>query len=150
MIAANIARFAIRIAMGCPIAGIATAMAMVFATARTTARTTHAATEPGPGSVELPAGVSPAGYHVAPTIFGQVKVDATIAREEIFGPVLSIISYTDEDDAVRIANGSVYNLAGGVWSDSDEHVETVARRLRTGRAEASAVLARTVPLWGGP
>ncbi|MDP3515404.1 MAG: aldehyde dehydrogenase family protein [Sulfuritalea sp.] len=87
------------------------------------------------GGAALPAGVNPAGYYVAPTIFGQVRADATIAREEIFGPVLSIIGYTDEDDAVRIANGSVYGLAGGVWSGSDEHAEKVARRLRTGQVE---------------
>ena len=102
------------------------------------------------GSVELPAGVNPAGYYVAPTIFGKVEADATIASEEIFGPVLFIISDTDEDDAVRIANGSVYGLAGGVWSGSDEPVQTVARRQRAVRAEASAMLARAVPLWGGP
>ncbi|MFH1869736.1 MAG: aldehyde dehydrogenase family protein [Pseudomonadota bacterium] len=87
------------------------------------------------GGAALPEGVNPAGYYVAPTIFGKVKADATIAREEIFGPVLSIISYADEDDAVRIANGSVYGLAGGVWSGSDEHAEKVARRLRTGQVE---------------
>ncbi|MDZ4251153.1 MAG: aldehyde dehydrogenase family protein [Sulfuritalea sp.] len=87
------------------------------------------------GGAELPEGVNANGYYVKPTIFGQVKADATIAREEIFGPVLSIISYTDEDDAVRIANDSVYGLAGGVWSGSDEHAEKVARRLRTGQVE---------------
>jgi len=87
------------------------------------------------GGAELPAGVNPAGYYVAPTVFGKVKPDSTIAQEEIFGPVLSIISYTDEDDAVRIANGTVYGLAGGVWSATDEHAEQVARRLRTGQVE---------------
>jgi acyl-CoA reductase-like NAD-dependent aldehyde dehydrogenase len=64
-----------------------------------------------------------------------VKPDSTIAQEEIFGPVLSIITYADEDDAVRIANGTVYGLAGGVWSATDEHAEQVARRLRTGQVE---------------
>ena len=87
------------------------------------------------GGAALPEGVNSAGYYVKPTVFGKVKADATIAKEEIFGPVLSIISYTDEDDAVRIANGSVYGLAGGVWSGSDEHAEKVARRLRTGQVE---------------
>jgi len=87
------------------------------------------------GGADLPAGVNPAGYYVAPTIFGKVKADSTIAQEEIFGPVLSIITYTDEDDAVRIANGTVYGLAGGVWSGSDEHAEQIARRLRTGQVE---------------
>jgi len=87
------------------------------------------------GGADLPAGVNPAGYYVAPTIFGRVKPDSTIAQEEIFGPVLSIITYSDEDDAVRIANGTVYGLAGGVWSATDEHAEQVARRLRTGQVE---------------
>ena len=57
------------------------------------------------GGAALPEGVNANGYYVKPTVFGKVRADATIAREEIFGPVLSIISYTDEDDAVRIANG---------------------------------------------
>jgi len=87
------------------------------------------------GGVELPAGVDANGYYVAPTVFGKVKPNSTIAQEEIFGPVLSIITYADEDDAVRIANGTVYGLAGGVWSGSDEHAEKVARRLRTGQVE---------------
>jgi len=87
------------------------------------------------GGVDLPAGVNADGYYVAPTVFGKVKPNCTIAQEEIFGPVLSIITYTDEDDAVRIANGTVYGLAGGVWSATDEHAEKVARRLRTGQVE---------------
>lgn len=87
------------------------------------------------GGADLPEGVNASGYYVKPTVFGKVKPDATIAQEEIFGPVLSIISYSDEDDAVRIANGTVYGLAGGVWSGSDEHAEKVARRLRTGQVE---------------
>jgi len=87
------------------------------------------------GGADLPAGVNSAGYYVAPTIFGRVKPDSILAQEEIFGPVLSIITYSDEDDAVRIANGTVYGLAGGVWSASDEHAEQVARRLRTGQVE---------------
>ena len=87
------------------------------------------------GGAELPEEVNPNGYYVKPTVFGKVKPDSTIAQEEIFGPVLSIITYADEDDAVRIANGTVYGLAGGVWSATDEHAEHVARRLRTGQVE---------------
>jgi acyl-CoA reductase-like NAD-dependent aldehyde dehydrogenase len=60
-----------------------------------------------------------------------------IAQEEIFGPVLSILPYDDEDDAVRIANGVVYGLAGGVWSGDKAHAEAVARRLRTGQVEVN-------------
>ena len=87
------------------------------------------------GGADLPEGVNANGYYVKPTVFGMVKPESTLAQEEIFGPVLSIITYTDEDDAVRIANGTVYGLAGGVWSGSDEHAEKVARRIRTGQVE---------------
>ncbi|BAO28975.1 aldehyde dehydrogenase family protein [Sulfuritalea hydrogenivorans] len=87
------------------------------------------------GGADLPEGVNPDGYYVKPTIFGKVKPDSSIAQEEIFGPVLSIISYADEEDAVSIANGTVYGLAGGVWSATDEHAEQVARRMRTGQVE---------------
>jgi acyl-CoA reductase-like NAD-dependent aldehyde dehydrogenase len=59
----------------------------------------------------------------------------TIAQEEIFGPVLSILPYDDEDDAVRIANDSVYGLAGGVWSGDPERAQRVARRMRTGQVD---------------
>jgi len=87
------------------------------------------------GGGELPEGVNANGYYVKPTVFGKVKPDNTIAQEEIFGPVLAIISYANEDDAVRIANDTVYGLAGGVWSATDEHAEKVARRLRTGQVD---------------
>ena len=87
------------------------------------------------GGADLPEGVNPAGYFVAPTVFGPVDPQAAIAQEEIFGPVLSIIPYRDEDDAVGIANGTVYGLSGGVWSASDAHAENVARRLRTGQVD---------------
>ena len=61
----------------------------------------------------------------------------TIAQEEIFGPVLSILPYRDEDDAVEIANGVIYGLAGGVWSADKDHAVAVARRLRTGQVEVN-------------
>jgi len=61
----------------------------------------------------------------------------TIAQEEIFGPVLSVIPYDDEDDAVRIANDTIYGLAGGVWSGDDERAKRVARRLRTGQVDVN-------------
>jgi aldehyde dehydrogenase (NAD+) len=61
-----------------------------------------------------------------------VTNDMTIAREEIFGPVLAVIAYEDEDDAVRIANDSLFGLSGGVWSADEERALSVARRLRTG------------------
>ena len=77
----------------------------------------------------------PRGFYVQPTVFGRVTPDMTIAREEIFGPVLSILTYRDEDDAVRIANDSVYGLGGGVWSGNVENAKRIARRLRTGQVE---------------
>jgi len=86
------------------------------------------------GGVERPDHL-PRGYFVKPTIFAGVRPDAVIAQQEIFGPVLSIIEYSDEEDAVRIANSSEYGLAGAVWSSDTEHAIRVARRLRTGRVD---------------
>jgi len=86
------------------------------------------------GGAEQPEGM-PKGYYVKPTVFGRVDPKSTIAQEEIFGPVLSIITYKTEDDAIRIANDSQYGLGGGVWSGSAEHAVRVARRLRTGQVD---------------
>jgi aldehyde dehydrogenase (NAD+) len=71
------------------------------------------------------------GYFVKPTVFANVTNDMTIAREEIFGPVLSIIGYKDDEDAVRIANDTVYGLSGYVSGEPD-HARAIARRMRTG------------------
>jgi len=72
------------------------------------------------------------GYYIRPTVFGHVSPDMTIAREEIFGPVLSVISYQDEDDAVRIANDTVYGLAAYVQSRNIENARRVASKMRAG------------------
>ena len=72
------------------------------------------------------------GYYVKPTVFTHVTNDMTIAREEIFGPVLSIIGYEDEEDAVRIANDTRYGLSGYVSSGDLDRARNVARRIRTG------------------
>ncbi|HSD43184.1 MAG TPA: aldehyde dehydrogenase family protein [Burkholderiales bacterium] len=86
------------------------------------------------GGPDAPEGFA-RGYYVKPTVFGKVNPKATIAQEEIFGPVLSIITYKDEADAIRIANDTPYGLGGGVWSSSEEHALQVARRLRTGQVD---------------
>jgi len=88
------------------------------------------------GGDEPPEGLD-TGYFVRPTVFANVRTDMTIAQEEIFGPVLSIIPYEDEDDAVRIANDTVYGLAGGVWSADEERAMRVARRMRTGQVDVN-------------
>jgi len=88
------------------------------------------------GGAEPPEGV-PAGYFVKPTIFGKVRNSMTIAQEEIFGPVLSIIPFKDEDEAVKIANDSPYGLAGAVWSKDDAHAQSVARRIRAGQIDVN-------------
>ena len=73
------------------------------------------------------------GYYIRPTVFGHVTPDMTIAREEIFGPVLSVLSYADEEDAIRIANDTVYGLAAYVQSGDIDHARKVAARLRAGQ-----------------
>ncbi|WP_336800189.1 aldehyde dehydrogenase family protein [Kaistia sp. MMO-174] len=83
----------------------------------------------GPGR---PDGIE-SGYFVRPTIFADVDPDMTIARQEIFGPVLSILAYDDEEEAIRIANDSVYGLAGYVYSRDEEHARRTAARIRAGR-----------------
>jgi acyl-CoA reductase-like NAD-dependent aldehyde dehydrogenase len=86
------------------------------------------------GGADAPAGL-PKGYYVQPTVFGRVAPDSTIAQEEIFGPVLVIIPYRNEEDAVAIANGTPYGLAGAVWAATDERAQQMARRLRTGQVD---------------
>jgi len=83
------------------------------------------------GGVGRPDGLTK-GYFVKPTVFSDVRNDMTIAREEIFGPVLSIIPYEDEDDAVRIANDTPYGLSGYVTSDDLERARRVAKGIRAG------------------
>jgi acyl-CoA reductase-like NAD-dependent aldehyde dehydrogenase len=86
--------------------------------------------------VESPEGLS-AGFFVRPTVFTGVTPDMTIARDEIFGPVLSIIPYDTEEEAIAIANDSDYGLAGGVWSGDPERAKSVARQLRAGQVEVN-------------
>ncbi|TCJ35242.1 aldehyde dehydrogenase [Parafrankia sp. BMG5.11] len=83
------------------------------------------------GGTDLPDGID-RGWYVRPTVFSEVDNSMTIAREEIFGPVLVVIPYGDEDDAVRIANDSEYGLAGSVFTADTEHGLEVAGRVRAG------------------
>jgi len=86
----------------------------------------------------------PKGYYVEPTLFADVESSMTIAQEEIFGPVLVMIPFEDDDDVVRIANDSIYGLSGAITSGSEERALALARRIRTG------TLAVNGGLWFGP
>jgi acyl-CoA reductase-like NAD-dependent aldehyde dehydrogenase len=86
------------------------------------------------GGPEAPEGLDK-GYYVKQTIFSNVSPDMTIAQEEIFGPVLSIIPYDTEEEAIEIANGTPYGLAGAVWSGDQARAERVARQMRTGQVD---------------
>ena len=100
------------------------------------------------GGAEPPEGLE-RGFFVRPTVFSEVTPDMTIAQEEIFGPVLAIMPYDDEDDAVRIANDTVYGLAGGVWSADEERAKQVARRIRTGQVEINGGAFNPLAPFGG-
>ena len=67
-----------------------------------------------------------------PTIFAEVDNGMTIAQEEIFGPVVAVIAYDGEDEAIAVANDSIYGLSGSVWSSDSERARSVAKRVRTG------------------
>ncbi|HEY6378338.1 MAG TPA: aldehyde dehydrogenase family protein [Candidatus Dormibacteraeota bacterium] len=84
------------------------------------------------GGKEPPDGLA-RGFYVRPTIFGDVTSSMTVAQEEIFGPVLCVLSYADEEEALSIANDTIYGLSGGVWSADTEHAVAFARRMRTGQ-----------------
>jgi betaine-aldehyde dehydrogenase len=100
------------------------------------------------GGVEPPEGVE-GGYYVRPTVFGRVDPGMTIAREEIFGPVLAIIGYRDEEEAVRIANDTIYGLGSAVWSGDDERALRVAQRLRAGQVEVNGAHFNLLAPFGG-
>jgi acyl-CoA reductase-like NAD-dependent aldehyde dehydrogenase len=100
------------------------------------------------GGEEPPEGLE-RGYFVRPTVFSGVTPEMTIAQEEIFGPVLVLMPYEDEADAIRIANDSEYGLAGGVWSGDEEHAKRVARRIRTGQVEINGGAFNPMAPFGG-
>jgi aldehyde dehydrogenase (NAD+) len=89
------------------------------------------------------------GYFAKPTVFADVRNDMTIAREEIFGPVLSILPYDDEDDAVRIANDTPYGLSGFVTSGNLDHARRVARRIRSGNVHLNGARPDFAACFGG-
>ena len=89
------------------------------------------------------------GYYVRPTVFAGVRPDMTIAQEEIFGPVLSIMPYADENDAVRVANSTIYGLAGSVFSADTDRAIAVAKRIRTGQVDVNGGAFNPVAPFGG-
>ena len=89
------------------------------------------------------------GYYIRPTVFGHVTPEMTVAREEIFGPVLSILSYEDEEDAIRIANDTVYGLAAYVQSGNLDNARRVAARMRAGSVYLNYPAWDTMASFGG-
>jgi aldehyde dehydrogenase (NAD+) len=100
------------------------------------------------GGAEAPEGLD-TGYFVRPTVFADVTNDMTIAQEEIFGPVVSIITYEDEEDAVRIANDTVYGLHGGVYGGDKERAAAVARRIQAGQVDVNGTQFNPLAPFGG-
>jgi acyl-CoA reductase-like NAD-dependent aldehyde dehydrogenase len=100
------------------------------------------------GGVDAPDGLD-TGFFVRPTVFSNVTRDMTIAREEIFGPVLSIMPYDTEDEAIEIANDSIYGLAGAVWSGDPERAKRVARKIRAGQVEVNGGAFNVMAPFGG-
>jgi aldehyde dehydrogenase (NAD+) len=91
----------------------------------------------------------PRGYYVKPTVFADVRNDMTIAQEEIFGPVLCIIPYDDEEDAIRIANDTIYGLHAGVFGPDEESAVRVAKRLRVGQVDINGQKFNPIAPFGG-
>ncbi|CAL9381851.1 3-succinoylsemialdehyde-pyridine dehydrogenase [Streptomyces sp. enrichment culture] len=89
------------------------------------------------------------GYFVSPTVFADVTPGMTVAQEEIFGPVLSVLSYEDEEDALRIANGTVYGLAGAVWAADEAEAVAFARRMETGQVDINGGRFNPLAPFGG-
>ena len=100
------------------------------------------------GGPQAPAGLDH-GFFVQPTVFADVRPDMTIAQEEIFGPVLSVLGYSSEEEAVQIANGTRYGLAASVWSADQDHAVSVARKLRAGQVEVNGGAFNVVAPFGG-
>ncbi|CAL9288548.1 aldehyde dehydrogenase family protein [Streptomyces griseoincarnatus] len=91
----------------------------------------------------------PQGWYVSPTVLADVTPDMTVAQEEIFGPVLCVLRYEDEDDALRIANGTVYGLAGAVWAGDEAEAAAFARRMETGQVDINGGRFNPLAPFGG-
>jgi len=89
------------------------------------------------------------GNFVQPTVLGKVKPNDTVAQEEIFGPVLSIITYKDEEEALKIANNTIYGLGGAVWSNDYDRAMQFARHMRTGQVDINGAPFNTLAPFGG-
>ncbi|MGE2720688.1 aldehyde dehydrogenase family protein [Mycolicibacterium celeriflavum] len=89
------------------------------------------------------------GYYVAPTVFADVDPDSELGQEEVFGPVLAVIPFRDEDDALRIANGTPYGLAGAVWGPDLDTAISFARRVQTGQLDVNGGMYNPVAPFGG-
>ena len=98
-----------------------------------------------PGEASVPA----QGYFVAPTVLAKVRPEARVAQEEVFGPVLSVIAYDEEDEAVRIANGTPYGLGAAVWSGDPARALALARRLRAGQVDVNGAPFNPAAPFGG-
>lgn len=91
----------------------------------------------------------PQGWYVSPTVLADVTPDMTVAQEEIFGPVLCVLPYEDEEDALRIANGTVYGLAGAVWAGDEAEAAAFARRMDTGQVDINGGRFNPLAPFGG-
>jgi aldehyde dehydrogenase (NAD+) len=100
------------------------------------------------GGAEAPVGLS-RGFYVAPTVFGGVDPDSTIAQEEIFGPVLSVIPHQGDEDALQIANNSRFGLHGAVWSADDKRALEFARGVRSGQIDVNGGAYNPLAPFGG-
>ena len=96
-----------------------------------------------------PVAAHPVGYYLEPTIFADVTPDMTVAQEEIFGPVLCVLPFDDEEQAEFIANDSIYGLSGGVWSDDADRALAFARRMRTGQVAVNGGQYNVMAPFGG-
>jgi len=94
-----------------------------------------------------PAGLD-TGFYFEPTVLTDVDADSHIAQEEVFGPVLSVLRYSDDDDAVAIANNSQYGLSGAVWGRDVDRAVAVARRVRTGQIAVNGCIPGDAPFGG--